>query len=158
MSFVFNAWIAFGAYAAKPEKRTLSRSTAGCRAALNETSYDKHYYLQANNMSIFSTEGQNTTSLVITENRYLFLTIYNNKISFKKFKFWFIFKFFNTLKKYTIHTIWTPVTEKIFERILIEICSYIQEFTKPPLAVITAPTFRNILSTSSYMTNVILFT
>ncbi|XP_055940966.1 putative sodium-dependent multivitamin transporter [Argiope bruennichi] len=72
VSFAFNAWIAVGAYKSKPKKKTLPRGTAGCTATLNEKGYEEHFYLQFNNMSLLSTEGQNTTSLLNTEDRYIF--------------------------------------------------------------------------------------
>ncbi|KAF8763788.1 putative sodium-dependent multivitamin like protein [Argiope bruennichi] len=72
VSFAFNAWIAVGAYKSKPKKKTLPRGTAGCTATLNEKGYEEHFYLQFNNISLLSTEGQNTTSLLNTEDRYIF--------------------------------------------------------------------------------------
>ncbi|CAL1266292.1 unnamed protein product [Larinioides sclopetarius] len=72
VSFVFNAWIAVGANRSKLKKPTLPRSIAGCSASLNETVFGKHFYLQASNLTTFSIEGQNATSLLNEDERYIF--------------------------------------------------------------------------------------
>ncbi|GBO42652.1 hypothetical protein AVEN_254645-1 [Araneus ventricosus] len=72
VSFVFNAWIAVGANRSRLKKQTLPRSIAGCSATLNETDFAEHFYLQANNITLFSIEGHNTTSLLNGDKRYIF--------------------------------------------------------------------------------------